>query len=179
MSVSTIWKQFSKNTIKFSSPQSTLYNAINKKTGKYVAIKEINKYEFKDIQKYEKIVNKIKSENYISIKEIIEEREFYYIVMELCLCNIEEYLKIKGEPFSINEIFEMLTQINNTFKIMHKEKMIHKNLKLSNLLLKMENLNKMKIVISDFNPSDNLKNLQLLMTKTKKKIIILQLLLKF
>ena len=169
MSVSTIWKQFSKNTIKFSSPQSTLYNAINKKTGKYVAIKEINKYEFKDIQKYEKIVNKIKSENYISIKEIIEEREFYYIVMELCLCNIEEYLKIKGEPFSINEIFEMLTQINNTFKIMQKEKMIHKNLKLSNLLLKMENLNKMKIVISDFNPSDNLENLQLLMTKTKKK----------
>ena len=169
MSVSAIWKQYSKNNIKFSSPQSTLYNAINIKNGKYVAIKEINKHEFKDITKYEKIVNKIKSENYISIKEIIEEREFYYIIMELCLCNLEEYLKIKGEPFSINEIFELLTQINNTFKIMHKEKMIHKNLKLSNLLLKMENLNKMKIIISDFNPSENLENLLSSMTKTVKK----------
>ena len=169
MSRSVIWEKYSKNNIKFSNAQGTLYNVIDKKTGKYVIIKEINKLKFKDITKYEKILNKIKSENFITIKDIIDEKEYYYIIMESCICNIEEYLKVKDENISINEIFEILTQLNNTFKIMHKEKIIHKNLKPSNLLLKMENFNKMKILISDFNPSENLDNLILSMTNINNK----------
>ena len=133
MSRSVIWEKYSKNNIKFSNAQGTLYNVIDKKTGKYVIIKEINKLKFKDITKYEKILNKIKSENFITIKDIIDEKEYYYIIMESCICNIEEYLKVKDENFSINEIFEILTQLNNTFKIMHKEKKKKKNLKPSNL----------------------------------------------
>ena len=169
MSRSVIWEKYSKNNIKFSNAQGTLYNVIDKKTGKYVIIKEINKLKFKDITKYEKILNKIKSENFITIKDIIDEKEYYYIIMESCICNIEEYLKVKDENISISEIFEILTQLNNTFKIMHKEKIIHKNLKPSNLLLKMENFNKMKILISDFNPSENLDNLILSMTNINNK----------
>jgi len=42
----------------------------------------------------------------------------------------------KKEKFNFNEILEILTKLNNTFKIMVDNKMIHRDLKLENILLK-------------------------------------------
>jgi len=62
--------------------------------------------------------------------------------MELWDCNLADILnqkKKKKEKFNFNEILEILMQLNNTFKILVKNKVIHRILKLENILLKREN----------------------------------------
>ena len=59
---------------------------------------------------------KKKNRKICSIKELIETfetKDNQYIIMELCLINLEEYIKIKNEGLSIEEIKEILYQINN------------------------------------------------------------------
>jgi len=66
-------------------------------------------------------------------------RKEFVIIMELCDCNLADILiekNKKKEKFNFNEILEILTKLNNTFKIMVDNKMIHRDLKLENILLK-------------------------------------------
>ena len=66
-----------------------------KKQKNYVAIKEIlkKKSNGKYLNEIE-IMTKIKNENSVLLKETFETEEYVYFVMELCLCNLEEYIKI-------------------------------------------------------------------------------------
>ena len=125
----------------------TVYRAKDKKNGLYVSIKEIIKDRFdepKEILKREvDIMKKMENENSINFKEYIESNDYYYIVMDYCEYNLEEFLKQKREkPFSINEVREVLNQLNNTFKLMIKEKIIHRDLKPSNILISLDKLDK-------------------------------------
>ena len=61
--------------------------------------------------------------------------------MELCDKNLSTLLseKIKNnkeKPFTLEEIFEITKQLNNGFKIMKENKIIHRDLKLENILIK-------------------------------------------
>ncbi len=47
--------------------------------------------------------------------------------MELCLINVEEYLNMRKEGLSIEEIRESLIQINNILKIMNDNKITFRN----------------------------------------------------
>jgi serine/threonine protein kinase len=81
-------------------------------------------------------MKKMENENSVNLKEYIESNDYYYIIMEYCEYNLETFLKQKREkPFSINEVREVLNQLNNTFKLMIKEKIIHRDLKPSNILI--------------------------------------------
>ena len=92
-------------------------------------------------------MNKSKIENNISIKDIINNKEYLYIIMELCEYNLEEVLK-KNKPISINEIKLILTQLNNIFKVMLNEKIIYGDLKLNNILISIDRLDKCLIKLS-------------------------------
>ena len=50
------------------------------------------------------------------LKEIFNLNDYYYIVMDLCINNLEDYIKNRENEFSINEIKEILNQINNNLK---------------------------------------------------------------
>ena len=95
-------------------------------------------------------MNNIKCENSVSIKDKIETKDFYYIIMDLCGYNLEEYIKMREKPISIEEIKHILLQLNNVFKIMYNKKIIHGDLKLSNILISHERLDKSIIKLSDF-----------------------------
>ena len=43
-------------------------------------------------------------ENIVKINEIKEDNDFFYMIMDLYSFNLENYLKIRDTPFSINEI---------------------------------------------------------------------------
>ena len=75
--------------------------------------------------------------------------------MELCLINIEEYLNMRKEGLSIEEIREILIQINNILKIMNDNKITFRNLKLSNILISLDQINKVSIKISCINNNNN------------------------
>ena len=105
----------------------TVYRAKDKRNECYVAIKEIIKEKF-DIQKEiiqneVEMMQKLQNENSINFKEVIESNSCFYIVMEYCEYNLQSYMSLKrNTPLSINEIKKVLTQLNNTFKLILKEK---------------------------------------------------------
>ena len=140
-----------------------IYKAQNKETKYDVAIKEIDKqrYSTNILLKEKEIMNKM-NENSVLIKEIINSKDYIYIIMELCYCNLEEYIMKRQNNLSINEIKEVLIQLNNNFKIIEKEKIIYRDLKVSNILLSIN-----KIIYRDLKVS----NILLSINKLDKCII--------
>ena len=133
----------------------TVYRAIDNRNGLYVSIKEIikdNHTKEKEILQNElEIMKKMENDNSVNLKEYIESNDYYYIIMDYCEYNLEDYLNLKREkPFSINEVREVLNQLNNTFKLKIKEKIIHRDLKPSNILIYLDKLDKIIVKLSDY-----------------------------
>ena len=147
-----------------------VYKAENKNTKRLRAIKifklddlklELNKENSDDevSQILKKIINdlnneinimKICSENNInSVKyyESFETENEFAIVLELCNESLTNFKKNK--QFNSNEIYEILNQLNNTFKVMKEKKIVHRDLKPDNILIKKEK-NKNIIKLCDY-----------------------------
>ena len=76
-------------------------------------------------------------ENTVALYDFIEDNEHYYtIIMELCNGTLREKLDEKKKPFTIGEIYDIFSGLNNSFKIMHDNKISHRDLKLENILIK-------------------------------------------
>ena len=65
--------------------------------------------------------------------------EDYYIVMELCDGDLhqklKEKVKLNGTGFTEREIYFFLTQITKVFEVMNLHKIIHRDIKLDNILV--------------------------------------------
>ena len=143
-----IWEKYEKIQKIGASSFECIYKGKNKEKGNYVIIKEIEK---KTIREYyniseEEFMNLINKENLISIIEIINSKDYYYIVMELCLINLEEYMKIRDKGLSIQELREFLIELNKTLK---SKEIIYRDLKSTNILISLNKINKISIKISD------------------------------
>ena len=81
--------------------------------------------------------------------------------MELCDDNLINLLNTKNTGFNKDEIYDILNQLNNTFKIMWKNNIIHRDLKLENILIKYENKEKSKFIVklSDYGVSRKMLSL--------------------
>ena len=110
--------------------------------------------EIKDeLKKYINIImNEIENmkicENKYSVKfyETFENENILAVVMELCDNNLSNILRNKKEGFSIKEIYEIMYQLNKTFKIMRENRIVHRDIKLDNVLIKYENNNNILIL---------------------------------
>ena len=105
-------------------------------------------------------MNIIKSENSVQFKSKIDSKDYFYIIMDLCINNLEDYIKSRENDITVNEIKEVLNQLNNVFKIMNDKKIIHRDLKPSNILISLDRLDKCIIKLSDYGSSKfiNLSN---------------------
>ena len=56
--------------------------------------------------------------------------------MELCDNNLQNILNKKKEAFNVDEVYDIMSQLNNTFKIMSESNIVHRDLKLENILVK-------------------------------------------
>ena len=143
---------------------ANIYKAQNKQTKSYVAIKEIDKKRYNELTKVifneVEIMNIIKNENSVNFKSKIDTKDYFYIIMDLCIINLEDYIKSRENKITINEIKEVLIQLNNVFKIMNDKKIIHRDLKPSNILISLDRLDKCLIKLSDYGSSKfiNLSN---------------------
>ena len=139
-----IWDEYSKIELIGLGVFADVYRAKSKLNNEYVAIKEIKKKKTSEntILNEIKIMKELKSENSISLIDSIETNGSYYLVFELCLMSLEQYIKKRGGHLSTEEIKEILINLNESFKEMKNKNIIHRDLKLSNILL---SINKSKI----------------------------------
>ena len=58
--------------------------------------------------------------------------------MELCDDNLSKIWKNRKKGFEPEEISKIMIQLNKTFKIMQREKIVHRDIKLENILVKFK-----------------------------------------
>ena len=158
-----------------------VYKAKVKGKDIYVAIKIIDKNKIKaglrndlfkqDVEKeyatynkdfrkeiyYMKECQKNGNKNSVKFYESFETDDEFIIVMELCDENLASLIKRIQRTLNLDEIYELLSQLNNTFKIMTTSKIAHRDLKLENILIKYENKEKTKFTykLADYGISRN------------------------
>ena len=125
-----------------------VYLANDTLTSQKVAIKQISKtlldssdYLFQAFFKEIQIMEICNCKNSVKIFEYFEDKENYNIVMELCDLDLELILKKREKGFNVLEIREILKQLNVVLKKMNEERIIHRDLKLKNILVKYNNNN--------------------------------------
>ena len=145
---------------------SEVFKGTNIKTGMKVAIKIIRKkrlyengnYLLKAFEREIDCMNKCACENSIKfIKQISTEKNLN-IIMELCDMDLLCYLYERSDPFSVEEIKETFSQLNNAFRKLSQNHIVHRDLKLGNILIKFTDESKTKFIpkISDYGFSKEL-----------------------
>lgn len=91
------------------------------------------------------VMSKIDHPNVMHLYEFMETARNYYLVIQYCNNgDLESYLKKMGK-LSEEEAVYFLMQIANGFQVLHKNKIMHRDVKLANLFLQDD-----QIVIGDF-----------------------------
>ena len=143
---------------------SKIYRAFDNEKKIFVAIKRINKIfinENKEIILNEiETMKKLNNKHSVKYIENYEDEDYFNIVMELLDSNLQKELKKNGKGFSLKTIKIILLQLNSILYLMHKENIIHRDLKLENILIKYKNihLNDFEVKLSDFGLSKHLEN---------------------
>ena len=125
-----------------------VYKALdNKNSNNLVAIKQVSKsrinssaYLIEALQK-ELSIMRLLTDNYsVKLIEDFETVEHYNFVMELCDSDLDvqlkNHIKNNNQGFNELEVYEIMTQFNKIFKKMQREHVIHRDLKLKNIMIK-------------------------------------------
>ena len=97
--------------------------------------------------------------NSVKYYEYFKDENNFVIIMELCDKNLSKLLLERKKAFNEKEIFEILNQLNNAFKIMKENKIIHRDLKLENILIKYNEDKTFTIKLSDYGCSKKVTSL--------------------
>ena len=153
-----------------------VFSGYLKSSGKKIAIKKVNK---KTMEKYgQYLINAFFSELECMKKCNCENSVLYYynmittnnynLIMELCDGDLEKELQKRPNGFSVDEVRYIISQLNNAFKKMDENNIIHRDLKLQNILIKYTDESKTKFIpkLSDYGFSKKLDERKKV-TKTK------------
>ena len=108
---------------------------------------QLNRYINRFIEEFQIMrICSYNNSNSVKCYEYFNNKDNFVIIMELCDENLSELLceriKNKKKGFNSKEICLIMSQLNNTFKIMKENNIIHRNLKLENILIKYNEENK-------------------------------------
>ena len=107
-------------------------------TIKYIAVKVYTKKFHKDKYSYEyNLINKIKSDSVVDIISSAEDQNYFYMEMEYCATgDLSRCLwQNKNNLYSERTIKQISTQLLSGLQALHKNGIIHCNLKPSNILI--------------------------------------------
>ena len=170
MSKINIWEKYIKERVLGSGNDSVVYKAINIETGNYVAIKEINKQKL-NTNLLKKKIKEMKIDNNIMINKIIDSDKNIYLIMDLRLFNLEEYINMRKEKLSIDEIKKILLDLNKSLKIMIEKKIIHGNIKLSNILISLNQANQLSFNLNIYDSIQFINKLESMSITNQKPVL--------
>ena len=68
------------------------------------------------------------------------------IAMELMDENLDQFLRKRDQGLNVQELLEILTQLNNTFKIMANNLIVHRDIKLQSIFIKYKNIDHIEYI---------------------------------
>jgi serine/threonine protein kinase len=123
-----------------------VFLAIHLISGQKVAIKAIKKNRNNNmIRNYEKIINEIdifsslRHKNIISLYEVFENPKYIFLVTEYAAKGDLLSLLQRSGPFSESQIYIVIKDIINALIYLHEKKVLHRDIKLDNILLDKDN----------------------------------------
>lgn len=135
---------------------AVVYRARDRKTNADVAVKVIDRAAMLDKGALARIVNEIKVHRLLKHDKIVAMRNCFesdthiFIVMELCSYgNLFRYLKQHG-PLSEQDASTVIRQLLDALDYLHSRGIVHRDLKLSNILLSCDPSQQLHIKVCDF-----------------------------
>ena len=110
-------------------------------------------------------MNTCSNNNINSVKcyEYFNNEKSFAFVMELCDKSLaklfQDRIRLTNKGFNDEEIYVIMKQLNNTFKIMKENNIIHRDLKFENILLKYNDDKNFTVKLSDYGSSKRLNSL--------------------
>jgi len=136
-------------------------NESSQSTNDYVAIKKFSirdKTSYTSFKNELKIFKKIESEYLIKILDYYKDSDYIYLVMEYAPHgDLEDYIRSfysKRKKIDTKFVDTIIYQVSEGLKVLHKNNIIHRDIKTSNILIFNRNL----IKITDFGISKILEN---------------------
>lgn len=122
-----------------------VYKVLDTQTNSYLAVKRLNREEIersdylhKAYSKELLVMKEIESEYSVKLIEHFTSSNNYNIVMELCDGDLEQWNNSYKGYINENQLREILSGLNNVFLIMDQKNIVHRDLKLKNVLITLK-----------------------------------------
>ena len=126
-----------------------IFAGINKKDGREVAIKRVEKLRMQrpdDKREIKNLTALADCEQVVRYLSFFEDEHFSYIVLELMEGNLDEYLN--GSTVNVTQATLLCQDVVMGLKFLHEHKILHRDLKPQNILYKVHP--KLSLKIADF-----------------------------
>ncbi len=146
--------------------------------GAYGLVNEVTwlqrKCALKSVNSYEKEVITLSRCNHPHIVQILwhwEEQSEAYIMMERMSQNLERHIEVQaqergGQPFELHVAIDIMLQVAKAMQYLHKNKIVHRDLKTSNILVDDSTEGYVLVKLADFGLAKTYDKTQTVRTQT-------------